>query len=244
MQIEKSELSDHITLGLLSPILNNVNKMNFKGKTAHPSETMFNVYTLAPDVPAHIGEMTLRTKTAQDTFSLLTFHSRQNMLDGHIHEVRATVHYDNTTPLCVPRQWDYTVDMKDPLGRSLKHTHLEKKAVVDHGVVVVKSNKTTRKLPVDGVFTISWLLFEAVRHLPKDAHEKYKFTMFDHFDQVKKDQLLYYCKSIEANFNGTSMILHAFDHIGNGIVPWVYWVDEHGRLLCAISGIEAYVLVS
>ena len=99
MQIEKSKLSDNITLGLISPVLKNIKLLDMDEKSTGSSEMMFDVYTLAPDLPVQIGEMGLSSKFVQDNISLLSFHSRRRMLEGHIHEVQATVHYDNGDPL-------------------------------------------------------------------------------------------------------------------------------------------------
>lgn len=231
-----------MTLGLIAPVLRKINWAGDNGKFPDFSEMAFRIYTLAPDMPAQIGNMELSSKNTENNTSLLKFTSRRNMLDGHVHELQAEVCYDNSTPLYIPKQWSYTADMKDDRGKGLKHMRIHKSAVADHGTVIIKNSRATRKLPVDGDFTISWLLFEAVRHLPKNSHHKYEFTMLDHFDQIKRDQLFYYNKSIEVNVDGTDMVLHAFDHLGRGIVPWVYWVDGQGRLLFVISGIEAYIL--
>ena len=53
-----------------------------------------------------------------------------------------------------------------------------------------------------------------------------------------------YRLSADVLLAGQPVRLHAYDHLGEGIVPWIYWVDDRGRLLLAVSGLEAYLLDS
>jgi len=66
--------------------------------------------------------------------------------------------------------------------------------------------------------------------------------MLDHFDQVKPGQSISYRTTIDVMLGGRAVRLHGFDHLGEGIVPWVYWVDDQGRLLFAVSGLAGYLL--
>jgi len=49
-------------------------------------------------------------------------------------------------------------------------------------------------------------------------------------------------KTYMAKEGGRDVRLHAYSQVGRGIVPWVYWVDEQGRLLFIVAGLEGYVL--
>ena len=104
--------------------------------------------------------------------------------------------------------------------------------------------RTQRQIPAPGAYAVNWALFEAVGRLPREEFEPLRFTMLDHFDQLKPGQVLSYRETADVSLGGRSVRLHAYDHLGEGIVPWIYWVDDEGRLLFAVSGLEAYLLDS
>lgn len=125
----------------------------------------------------------------------------------------------------------------------------------------------TRPFPEPARCSINWSLFEAVQRLPRKAGESLSFTLLDDFDQARPNQTLSFWKTAQTRVGGRRVQrsrvrqlekgrvhnpywaiedqipvrLHGFSHTGDGVVPWVYWVDDAGRLLCAVSGIEAYL---
>jgi hypothetical protein len=70
------------------------------------------------------------------------------------------------------------------------------------------------------------------------------------FDRPKPHHTLQYVDTVSLLLadhrtrTGTLLRLHVYHHLGDGNMPWVYWVDEQGRLLFAVSGFEAYALNS
>jgi hypothetical protein len=102
----------------------------------------------------------------------------------------------------------------------------------------------THSIPKPQAYTINWALFDVVQRLPRKQGQTLSFTLLDHFDQVKPNHTLTYHGEQEIIINNTTLRLHRFDQLGEGIVPWVYWVDQTGRLLFVVSGIEAYILAS
>ena len=110
-------------------------------------------------------------------------------------------------------------------------------------------------------------LLDAVQRLPRAAFEPKRFTLLDDFDVVKANQTLAYRKTVEVLLGGRRVQkqhweklekgrirktswgregdrpvrLHAYEHLGDAIVPEVYYVDDQGRLLFMVAGIEAYV---
>ena len=146
--------------------------------------------------------------------------------------------------LATPSEWDYSSEFFDRAKDPLPAAGLEKSAKILEGRVEIDDGKYTQLIQIDGPFTINWALFEAVGRLPRGPFAPLEFTLLDHFDQVKGGQTLVYRKSLSMELGDRDVRLHAFDQLGRGIVPWVYWVDDSGRLLAAISGLEAYILDS
>jgi hypothetical protein len=48
-------------------------------------------------------------------------------------------------------------------------------------------------------------------------------------------------RPVPAREGATATVLRAYDQTGRGIVPIVYWVNEQGRLLFALSGLIGYI---
>jgi len=146
--------------------------------------------------------------------------------------------------LATPTKWDCSSEFfdrrKDPLPRS----RLRKSATLAGSRMEIDDGKYTQVIEIDGPFTINWALFEAMGRLPRGPFSPLEFTMLDHFDQVKRGQTLAFRKSLSTKLGNRDVRLHAFDQLGRGIVPWVYWVDDAGRLLIAMAGLEAYILDS
>lgn len=170
--------------------------------------------------------------------------------------------------LATPVRWSFTSESITRDGKPIAHTRLSKSGVTNGDGVNITDNDRRGRVAVAGPWAINWALFEAVPRLPRQPFKPIRFTMLDHFDQVKRNQVLSYRGSATlllgqrrtrkqewvqlekgrirktrlAMEGGKQVRLHAYDHLGDGIVPWVYWVDEQGRLLFAISGLEGYAL--
>lgn len=167
-------------------------------------------------------------------------------------------------PLPVPEKWSWQSQIADAEGKVLPLSRLERSARLAGNVMELGP----RKLPVDGPCTVNWLLFEAVGRLPRKAFPLLQFTLLDDFDRPKPGHVLHYARSATVQLGrrevrqthveelekgrihktawalteGRPVPLHAYHHLGEGSVPWIYWIDDQGRLLFAVSGVEAYVL--
>jgi hypothetical protein len=62
-------------------------------------------------------------------------------------------------------------------------------------------------------------------------------------DLVKERQRLSYRERTNIHFGDAEIDVHRYQHLGRGLLPWDYYVDESGRLLLAISGIRACILL-
>ena len=173
-------------------------------------------------------------------------------------------------PLSTPRSWTYSSGIVDAEGNPLANMTLKKSARRRLRTISIHDGTHTEKLPLPPAYTVNWALFDAVQRLPRAPFAPLSFTMLDHFDQPKANQVLSYRKAVDVRLGwqrvkreqyvdlpkgrirktrwvkdgGRTVRLHAYDHVGEGIVPWVYWVDDQGRLLFVVAGLEAYVLES
>ena len=44
-------------------------------------------------------------------------------------------------------------------------------------------------------------------------------------------------------FGGVTQTLTGYEHLGEGILPTHYWVDEQGRMIVSFAGLRAFILV-
>ena len=170
--------------------------------------------------------------------------------------------------LPVPRRWTWTGEILAAAPGAPPLSRLTRSATLDAGVLTLAP--PPRKIPLPGPCSINWLLWEAVGRLPREPLAPLAFSMLHDFDRPLPHHTLHYAQSVSlllgerpvrqtkveelekgritSTFWGTAggrmVRLHVYHHLGDGSVPWVYWVDEHGRVLLAVSGFEAYVLNS
>jgi hypothetical protein len=171
-----------------------------------------------------------------------------------------------TVQLPVPLRWSWQGEIVDPDAKPI--SRLKRSATLQASTLELDDAR--RKLAVSGPCTINWLLFEAVGRLPREPFSPLSFMLLDDFDQPKPGHTLRYAHSTTVMLGereqrqtrieelekgrihktawvrtpGQPVRLHVYHHFGDGIVPWLYWVDDQGRLLFAVSGLEAYVLDS
>jgi len=168
--------------------------------------------------------------------------------------------------LPMPVRWSWQSEIVDRDGKRVEGTGLERSASATETEIIF--GNPARKRPRPKACTLNWLLMEAVGRLPREAFDPLQFTLIDDFDQFKPGGMLSYGqsgpvvlgdrptrqthieelpkgrihKTTSAMAGGRAVRLHAYHQVGEGTVPWVYWVDDQGRLLMAVSGVEAYVL--
>jgi hypothetical protein len=168
--------------------------------------------------------------------------------------------------LPVPLDWSWQGEIVDARGDVVPGTRLKRSAALRGNVLELAGGR--RRQTINGPCTLHWLLWEAVGRLPAEAFPTLEFTLIDDLDQPKAAHKLRYArtlsvmlgerrvrqtrveelekgrihKTIWTRIGGQPIRLRVYHHLGDGSVPWVYWVDDRGRLLFAVSGLEAYVL--
>jgi len=157
--------------------------------------------------------------------------------------------------LPTPLAWSFLSELRDPKGQTLEGSRSE------------HSHEDLQGLP-SSPYTLHWTLFECVPRLPKEPFDPIQFTLLDHFDQVKPGYRLGFREDLVVALGGRQVQaaqveelekgrvtrkvwdmegavatqLYAYDLVGRGNVPWVFVVDEQGRLLYVVAGLEAYLI--
>jgi len=245
MAADPSPLDDHFTLNVVAPHLEDFRPPDGPHNPQGDWQLDYGVYTLG-SIRGHggrAGGLTLRRKALANGGAVLDVDYQKTVRPDLAQQVAGQVRCRGDA-LATPLRWTFTSQIVDPSANPVEHTPLKKSAVADASRIEITDDRTRRSFPTPSAYTINWALFEAVGRLPRDRFEPLRFTMLDHFDQIKPHQVLSYRTTADVLLGNRPVRLHAYDHLGQGIVPWIYWVDDRGRLLFAVSGLEAYLLDS
>ena len=190
---------------------------------------------------SRVGELRLDRQVKANGRVLLDMHY-QKSLSGGRQTISAKIHLAADSPLSTPEAWSFVARVLDTEGHVMENTQIKKSIRMQDGILTIDDPSGQKTVPITGDYTLNWALFDAVQRLPAERFAPIRFTLIDHFDQVKPNHTLSFRTSTDVTIRGKPQTLRAYDQLGEGIVPWVWWVDQHGRLLAAVSGLEAYLL--
>jgi len=182
-------------------------------------------------------------RTAGASKETFTLRAMQKVVqtDGISHTIDAVAECLNDQ-LASPRQWClssrfYKADA-DPQTGLFTYEH----AVVKGNTVNIETGgrKLTRRL--SNPATSDWSLFEAVQRLSFDPAVDLSFDLLEGLSIPKQSQRLKYRQTQTFEFGQERIKLHAFTHIGRGILPTEYYLDESHRLQFVCSMNKAYIL--
>jgi hypothetical protein len=191
--------------------------------------------------PAQSGRLRLHRKAGDAVALRVSVEKRQP--DGYIQRVAGRLSC-RADELSTPTQWKFEAQLLAPDSKGVAGTRIEKTAVVRDGALLINDGVAEKRIALPRAYTVSWALFDAVGRLPRRAFKPIEFDLIDDFDQFKGGQVLSYRSSQVVAVAGRKVRLHAFDHLGRGILPWVYFVDDRGVLVLAVGGLAAYGLLA
>jgi hypothetical protein len=199
----------------------------------------YGVYSVAGRL-SRVGELRLDRQVKANGRVLLDM-QYQKSLSGGRQTISAKIHLAADSPLSTPENWSFVARVLDTEGRMIDNTQIKKSIRVQNEVLTIDDACGQEAVPLRGDYTLNWALFDAIGRLPAESFDPIRFTLIDHFDQVKPNHTLSFRTSTDVTIRGKPQTLRAYDQLGEGIVPWVWWVDQRGRLLAAVSGLEVYL---
>jgi len=260
-----TELKDEFPLAILAPALAKFQPPRGAFAPGGGWTQRYGLYTIGQRSLSRVGSVELR-REAQAEGAVLRVTYRKRASGGFTTAFGAEIRC-RADALATPSFWVVSCQTLSPDGKAVPHTCIEKTCAVRGRAIHIADGETTRTVETPEAYTVSWALFDAVQRLPRAAFEPKRFTLLDDFDVVKANHTLSYRKTVEVLLGGRRVQkqrweelekgrirktywgregdrpvrLHAYDHLGDGIVPEVYYVDNTGRLLFLVAGIEAYV---
>jgi len=244
MSSDPNEAIQKYPLRSLAPVLRKFQPPAGPFDPAGSWQQTYGVYTLAGRAPAarRVGVLRLRRSVGdQQDVALKVEYTKK--LTGGSQQVTGKLHSRLGSTLSAPLRWSFESKLLNAAGKVIPRTRMSRSAVFKGGAVTIKDAKQTKTIPIAGAYTVNWSLFDAIQRLPGEKARPLELTLIDHFDEPKYNQRLSFRKKMDVTVAGGKTVhTLAFDQLGEGNVPWVYWLDERGRLLFIVAGLEAYAL--
>jgi hypothetical protein len=172
----------------------------------------------------NVGYLRIRRTTDSDDHFALNVYRKVVQADALVHILEAKVKC-RKNPLASPAEWELETCFVDADNNELPHLRNSEKGLF----TAVRDT------------TGDWCLFEAVQRLEFDKQRSLNFRLLEGLNVSKPDQRLFYRGVYPTRIEGLNR-LHCFAHLGSGILPTEYWLDDSHRLLAVISMNKAYIL--
>jgi hypothetical protein len=172
---------------------------------------------------------------------LLEIDYRKLMKSGRAHRISGEIAFSENA-LATPVRWTMAAGFAAPDGSEAVWPRLEYGMRTRGRRIELTAGPARRSIALPPAWASAWSLLDAVQRLPRRPGEPLRFTFFDRNAVAKPNHLLRYREAAEVPLGGRTVRLHGFEHLGDGFVPSVYWVDDSGRLVLFNHSIQGYVL--
>lgn len=202
----------------------------------------YTMFLLQPTVARKVGSFSLqRSPRAAHNF-MLTVQTRRIGNSGYSQFQRAEMQCTEDI-LATPHSWLFDTKMAlkaaDPpylmSGR-------RRSANVTNGTLIIRDKLRVNKTDIQAPYSNEWTLLEAVQRLPGQSMKPITYTLIDEYDTPQSNHRLAYRKQIHVNLQSGPEPLTGYCDLGRAVVPTVYWVDKHGRLIFVCTGLMIYAL--
>ena len=135
--------------------------------------------------------------------------------------------------IATPLEWHFSSRFVDPDGRAMPELKITEKSGIN--------SKQPLKAVEPETITSNWSLFEAIQRLEFKTN-RISFNLFENLRTLKKNHKLTYRGVYPFKYTNKEVKLQWFNEIGNGVLPYEYFVDDAHRVLLATSLNKAIIL--
>lgn len=240
MEITKAQ--DHFSLNKIDSIISDYLPPDEDFDPSGSWRHEYDWYGIPAGRPWVFGSLILQREAGFDGLSRLTVDSRRQGKSGFSFFVHAEFSCQNDV-LATPLSWNSSSKMAKEAGdKPYLNSLLEKRAIVEGNNLRIKVGEHHTEANIESPYTSKWCLMDAVQRLGGVETGSIDFSLVDEVDQVRQNQTLTFQKRASVSMSGGGCEMDAYIHIGHGVIPTVFWVDEKGRLLFVVSGLEILVL--
>ncbi len=146
--------------------------------------------------------------------------------------------------LASPVKWECETKISDDRnGLPYLNTLHQWKGSFENGQIYYHSgSQHIVKTPANKELTWKWGIINLVQKMAEQSVHEIHFSAFDEMDMIYEHQYARFRKKQRIDCGTSNEEFSVFDVLGDGIIPTVYWVDSHYRVIFIVSGVEAYVL--
>ncbi len=175
-----------------------------------------------------------------DSFTLKI--DQEILHDGaNLHSIHAEIQCSSDS-LASPSGWQLSSRLVGSDGKPRRGLGMGEQSRIDGGTLKTTIDGKTSERNVSGSTTADWCLFEAIQRMPAEAGKFGPFDVLEGLSVVRAEHRLSYRGLDPVEVDSLGGRLHRFEQLGQGTLPYDYWLDDHHRLLVVATGARAYIL--
>ncbi len=142
--------------------------------------------------------------------------------------------------LLTPMSWKVTSSFTDTEGTLVPELSTRWSGRVEDGALMhtIDGNETRQTLRPH--YTCDWCLFDVVQRMGQTGVDD--FDLLEGLSVIKNNHRLRPLENHQEEIAFTAGPLRCVVHVGRGIVPHEYWIDQNHRLVMVFTGTVAYIL--
>jgi hypothetical protein len=188
------------------------------------------------------GYISLERKTSTTAGSFdLSIHYETECDKSILNTIEAEVEC-TLNDIASPKQWTLTSQFTKGGANIGRDCSTDAQVSVNGDQLDILKNGVTSSGEGSLQLAADWCIFEAVQRLAFSKDVSLAFDQLDGLSVLKKNQKLTYLGEETQKINGSNMQLHCFVQIGEGVLPYEYWLDADHRLCFVTTGDRAYIL--
>jgi hypothetical protein len=210
----------------------------------------YDLYNMYHTNDTFAGQMTM-TERVIGRKRITDFHNERLANNGIMDRSKRFRYFVSGNVVCsndntfTPEKWD--VASKIALtsdAPAYMNTELNNKGTAKNNQVRIKSAGKNILLTYDNeALTWKWGIISLVQTMAKNNVNSLQFASLDEFDICYNNQSVVHRRNSTIDCGAAGQIqFKVFEHLGEGIVPTVYWVDDKNRTVFVITGMESYIL--
>ncbi|MCP5116694.1 MAG: hypothetical protein GY953_38190 [bacterium] len=142
--------------------------------------------------------------------------------------------------LASPVSWKLSSRFVDLEGETIPGLSASESGRAVEGGVVMRLGEDELTHNSARPLTGDWCLFEAIGRQPFEQADSGSFDVLEGLRLPRDEHRLGYRGRYK--WKGTPAVLHWFQQIGYGVLPYEYWLDDDHRLLAVATHARAYIL--
>ncbi len=182
-----------------------------------------------------------RVAGAAEQFFTLNVRQRVVHVGDIVHELRARIECRNDR-LASPQKWSLTSRFFESNGKEREGLVVQEQGRCRDERVVRTINGRAREMTVSAQTTADWCLFEALQRWPLRRGESPAFDVLEGLSVHRPGHRITYRGQETIERSGKPLKLHRFSQLGQGMLPYDYWLDDARRLVLAATLSRVYIL--